>query len=214
VAYVTFCYALTLYKRGKPGDFEKALRVLETKRAEYNGLTYSHRLLPFVLAELDYPNKQHDWPGRARKACEDFTASSQDGAAIMDTQTVLCLLGKKQDAVKGSKALQKQPELFYTLRRQPILSCLDYNAGDLSADELLQRAGRSRWDQCLAHYNIAMTKLAERGRDGAREHFDKAVKTRASGWGQYDLSWVFHHRLEKDHNWPPWIPLKKADLRP
>jgi tRNA A-37 threonylcarbamoyl transferase component Bud32 len=209
--YVTFCYALTLYKRGKPGDFEKALSVLETKRAKDNDLTH-YRLLPFVLAELDHPNK-HDWPARARKACEDFAAWSQDGAAIMDTQTVLCLLGKKEDAVKASKALQKQPERFYTLRRQPILSCLDYNAGDLSADELLQRAGHSRWDQCLAHYNIAMTKLAEGDRDGAREHFDKAFKTRASGWGQYDLSWVFLDRLEKDHTWPPWIPLKKADLK-
>jgi tetratricopeptide (TPR) repeat protein len=205
---VTFYYVLTLYKRGKPGDFEKALSVVQTKRAKYNDLTY-YRLLPFVLAELDYP-KKHDWPARARKACEDFAAWSHDGAAIMDTQTVLCLLGKKEEAVKASKALQKQPERFYTLRRQPILSCLDFNAGDLTADELLQRAAPSRWNQCLAHYNIAMTKLAEGDRKGAQEHFEKAVNTRASGWGEYDMSCVFRARLANDPTWPQWIPEGRA----
>jgi hypothetical protein len=119
------------------------------------------------------------------------------------------LLGKKGDAVKASKALLKQPERFYTLRREPILRCLRYNAGELTADELLQGAGRSQWDQCLAHYNVAMTKLAGGDRQGAREHFDKVVKTRAFIWGAYDLSWVFLARLD-DPAWPPWIPEGRA----
>jgi hypothetical protein len=203
--YVTSCCALALYRRGQPGDLEEALRVLERRRG-----TYTDRLLPFVLAELDYPNKQHDWPARALKAYEDFAARTQDGAAIMDTQAVLCLLGRKGDAVKASKALLGQPERFYTLRSEPILRCVRYNAGKLSADKLLQDAGRSQWDQCLAHYNIAMTKLAEGDRKGAQEHFDKAVKTRASGWGEYDMSWVFQARLAKDPTWPRWIPERGA----
>jgi tetratricopeptide (TPR) repeat protein len=199
---VKFCCALALYRRGKPGDFEEALRMLENRPGTYN---YNDRLLPFVLAEHDYQNK-HDWPAKARKAIEDFAETSQDGAAVNDTQTVLCLLGRKEDAVKASKALLKRPELFYTLRREPILRCVRYNAGELTEDKLLEDAGSSRWDQCLAHYNIAMTKLAEGDRKGAKEHFDKAVKTRAAGWGEYDLSWVFLSRLEKDHTWPKWIP--------
>jgi hypothetical protein len=202
---VTFCYTLTLYRRGKPGDLEKALGVLEKKRG-----TYTDRLLPFVLAEHDYANKQHDWPVRALKASQDFAARAKDGAAIMDTQTVLCLLGKKREAVKASKALLEQPELFYTLRREPILRCLRYNAGVLPAEKLLKGAGRSRWDQCMAHYYIAMTKLAEGDRKGAQDHFDKAFETRASGRGEYDLSWVFRARLSKYPNWPPWIPKKRG----
>jgi RNA polymerase sigma factor (sigma-70 family) len=200
--YVTFCYALTLFRRG---DLEEALRVLQKRPG-----TYNDRLLPFVLAEHDYPNNQHNWPARARKAYKDFAAWCQDGTAIMDTQKVLCLLGKKGEAVEASKALQKQKDRFYTLRRKPILWCLDYNAGDLTADELLKRAAPSRWNQCLAHYSIAMTKLAERDRKGAQEHFDKVIKTRASGWGEYDISWVFLARLKKDPTWPPWIPKKPA----
>jgi tetratricopeptide (TPR) repeat protein len=197
--YVTFCYALTLYRRGQPGDFEEALRVLGQ-----SDRTYNDRLLPFVLAEHDYRAKL-DWPAGARKALEDFAKRSQDGAAIMDSQAVLCLLEKKWEAVEASQRLQKRPELFYTLRRDPILWCLSYNAGKLSADELLQRVEPSRWNQCLAHYYIAMTKLAEGDREGAREHFDKVIKTRAFLWGPYDMSWVFQARLE-DPNWPRWIP--------
>src|SRR5262249_17817256 len=115
--YVAFCYALTLYRRGKRGDLEEALRVLENRRGSYNGT-----LLPFVLAEHDWPDKHH-WPARARKAYEDFERF-RDGAAAMHTQTVLCLLGEKGDAVKASKALLKQPERLYELRREPLLRCL------------------------------------------------------------------------------------------
>src|SRR5262249_9691450 len=115
--YVAFCYALTLYRRGRRGDLEEALRVLENRRGSYNGT-----LLPFVLAEHDWPDKHH-WPARARKAYEDFERF-RDGAAAMHTQTVLCLLGEKGDAVKASKALLKQPERLYELRREPLLRCL------------------------------------------------------------------------------------------
>jgi tetratricopeptide (TPR) repeat protein len=202
--YATFCYSLTLYRRARPGDFEEALRVLERRPHRYND-----RLLPFVLAELDYPNK-HDWPARAQKAYEDFAAWSKDGAAIMDTQGVLRLLGQKERAVKASKALLKRPELFYTLRRDPILWCVQYNAGDLTADKLLEKAEPSQWNQCLAHYNIAMTKLAEGDREGAKKHFDKAFKTRAWGWGEYDMSWVFRARLANDPAWPRWISKERG----
>jgi tetratricopeptide (TPR) repeat protein len=202
--YVSFCYALTLYRRGRPGDFEEALRVLQTRPG-----TYNDRLLPFVLAEHDHPDK-HNWPARARKAYEDFAAWAQDGAAVMDTQAVLCLHGKKGDAIKAGRALLKQPERFYTLRREPILRCLRYNAGAIPADDLVRGAGRSRWDQCLAHYYVAMTKLAEGDRKGAQEHFDKVIKTRAFLWGCYDMSWVFRARLAEDPNWPPWISKRQV----
>jgi hypothetical protein len=130
--YVTLCYALTLYRRGQPGDLEEALRVLERRRG-----TYTDRLLPFLLAEHDSPDKKHDWPARALKAFEEYAARTQDGVAVMDAQSVLRLLGKKGDAVKASEALLAQPERFYTLRREPIVRCVRYNAGKLTADEVI-----------------------------------------------------------------------------
>jgi hypothetical protein len=125
--------------------------------------------------------------------------------ALMNAQTVLCLLGKKEEAVKASKELQKQPDLFYTLRRDAILRCVAYNAGQLTEDKLVKAAEASKWDQCLAHYYIGMMKLAQGDREGARVHFDKVVKTRAFIWDAYDLSWVFQARLKNDLTWPPWI---------
>jgi hypothetical protein len=124
----------------------------------------------------------------------------------MDTQAVLCLLGEKEGAVKANQKLQEELGRFYTLRREPILRCLSFNAGKLPEDDLVQGAKGSRWDQCLAHYYVAMTKLAEGDRNGAREHFDKVVKTRAFLWGAYDMSWVFQARLANDPKWPSWIP--------
>jgi hypothetical protein len=202
---VTCCCALTLYRRGHFGDLKEALRVLENRPR-----TYNDRLLPFVLAEHDYHPAKHDWQARALKASNDYAQRSQDGHGRMLSQTVLYLLGKKKEAVKASKALLEQPELFYTLGRERILRCLRYNAGELTADQLVKRAGRSRWDQCLAHYYVAMTKLAEGDRKGAKEHFDKVVKTRAFGWGEYEMSWIFLNRLAKDPTWPPWIPKKRG----
>jgi hypothetical protein len=199
--FVSFYCALALYRHGQRGDLEEALGVLERRHR-----TYNDRLLPFVLAELDYPNRQHDWPARALKTCKQYAEQTQDGAAVMVAQSVLCLLRKKADAVEASKALLKRRELFYSLRSEPILRCLRYNAGEISADELVQLTGRSQWDQCLAHYYVAMTKLAEGDREGAKEHFKKAVKTRATGWSEYDMSWVFLSRMENDPTWPPWIP--------
>jgi lipopolysaccharide biosynthesis regulator YciM len=203
---VTCCCVLTLYRRGKPGDLKEALDVLESKRG-----TRNDRKLPFVLAELDYPDK-HRWPTRALKASNEYAERSQerspDGHALMLAQTVLYLLGGKEDAVRASQELQKHPEWFYTLRRKPILWCLDYNAGDITADELLKKAKGSHWNECLAHYHIAMNKLAEGDRTGAKEHFDAVVKTRAFGWAEYEMSWVFQDRLAKNRNWPPWIPKK------
>jgi hypothetical protein len=204
--YVAFCYALTLYRRGKLSDLRDALGVLTKK----NCASWNDCLLPFVLAEHDYDPDKPDWASSARKASEDSPERSLDGLALMTIQTVLSLLGKKEEAVIASKALQNQPERFYMLRRAPSLRCLSYNAGDLPADELIRDAKGSRWDQGLANYYVAMTKLAEGDRKGAQEHFDRVVKTRAFIWAPYDLSWVFRARLANDPAWPPWISERRA----
>jgi hypothetical protein len=185
--YVAFCYALTLYRRGKPGDLGDALAVLKKK----NRGSWNECLLPFMLAE-------HDWAARAQKASEDCPERSRDGLALMTARTVLCLLGKRTEAVRAK------------LHREPMLRCLRYNAGALSEDDLISGAKGSRWDQCLAHFSVAMTKLAKGDRKGAQEHFDQAIKTRAFIWAPYDLSWVFQARLADDPAWPPWISKGRA----
>jgi serine/threonine protein kinase len=187
--YVAFCYALTLYRRGKPDDLTEARRVLEKKP----GRSHS-RLRLFVLAEHD---------GRALPV---VLGQGQAPDSALSDQTVLCLLGKKEEAVKACKELREHPELFYTLRGDSIKRCVDYHAGGLTEEELVKAAEGSQWNQCMAHYHIGMRKLAEGDRAAARGHFDKAVTARAFYWTTYDMSWVFLARLKNDPTWPQWIP--------
>jgi tetratricopeptide (TPR) repeat protein len=206
--YVAFCCALTLYRRGGHGDLEEALGVLKK-----NPDASKDSLRPFVLAELDYDRANPDWQARALQAFKDCADRSQNGNPL-DSLTVLYFLGRKEDAVKASKEWQKHPERIYPLRQAPILRCVDYYAGDpredqLREDQLVEAAQGSQWDQCLAHYSVAMKKLAEGDRKGAQQLFDKVVKTRAFIWGAYDMSWVFQSRLANGRNWPPWIPSKR-----
>jgi hypothetical protein len=206
--YATFCYALTLYRRGTPGDLAEAIEVLKQKKGSYND-----SLLPFVLAEYDYhaaKDKANDkWQDGALKAIKDYAERCKDGHALMNSLTVLNLLGRKEEAVEASQKLQNRPGLFYTLRPKPALRCVAYNAdpkaNDRTAKQLVQAAEGSQWDQCLAHFYVAMRKLAEGDRKKAKEYFKEVVKTRAFMWGAYDLSWVFLDRL-KDRTWPRWVP--------
>jgi lipoprotein NlpI len=85
---------------------------------------------------------------------------------------------------------------------------LDYNCGDLTEGELMKVAGGSRYNQCEAHFHVAFTKLAEGDRSGAREHFRASVTNRVFHYFDYDWSRAFLARMERDANWPPWIPVK------
>ena len=78
----------------------------------------------------------------------------------------------------------------------------------MSEAQLLKTAGTSRYSQCEAHFFIGMTKLGEGGRLAARGHFRASVATRVFIYFDYDWSHAFLARMEKDPNWPPWIPSK------
>jgi len=51
-----------------------------------------------------------------------------------------------------------------------------------------------------------MTKLAENDRRAAQEHFSASVGARVFTYPEYDWSGAYLARMEKDPNWPPWIP--------
>jgi hypothetical protein len=86
---------------------------------------------------------------------------------------------------------------------------LDYRCGDISEAEFLKVGEGSTWLRSEAHYEIAITRLAEGDRVGAREHFLKATQDRLIMRYTCDWSRSFLARLDKDPAWPPWIPVKK-----
>ncbi|HVS38258.1 MAG TPA: hypothetical protein VMS17_22060 [Gemmataceae bacterium] len=60
----------------------------------------------------------------------------------------------------------------------------------------------------MSHYFVALTELADGNRDGAHEHFRKAVELGTLEQTTTDLCWLFLDRMERDPAWPPWIPVK------
>jgi serine/threonine protein kinase len=190
-------YAASLYERG---EFEKALQVTENAGVPVRRV--------FILVELP------DGPSRAlqayRKNCELFTK----GYSAILNQTVLLLLGKRTEAMAASVELRKHPERLAGLNREHLLRILDYCGGSISAEEFLKAEAGSRCNQCDAHFYVAMDKLAQGDRAGAREHFQKAVDTRVFTFPEYQYSRLFLKRMNQDPAWPRWIPLKDPTTQP
>ena len=156
----------------------------------------------YILAELS------DGPERALQEFHRQWQSKRTGLDSLILQAELRLLGRKTEAVEACRKLREQGALLPPWRDEWADRLLEYCCDLLSADNLLKAAGSSRWNRCEAHYYIGITKLAEGNRNVAREHFRNSVATRVSDFYEYDWSRAFLSRLERDPNWPPWIPFK------
>ena len=86
---------------------------------------------------------------------------------------------------------------------------LGYNRGGLQAEELLQKAGGSKWNECEANYFIALDFLGEGDRLGARRHFKKSVDTHVYHYFAYQWSRAFLTRMDNDSSWPLWIEVAR-----
>lgn len=86
---------------------------------------------------------------------------------------------------------------------------LDYCAGRIGTDALLQAANEAPPKLSDAHVVIGLWALSEGDRVAAQEHFRKCVATRA--FDSWHWPWVraFVTRMETDPAWPAWIPPRK-----
>jgi tetratricopeptide (TPR) repeat protein len=191
---------LTLYRQGQ---FSEALKCLDQRRqADLIGDTTR----VFVLAELANDTSQ-------AVAEYDTLARKYPQVNIQYLGQLLLFLGKKDQALahfrKFHPPFDYSPEWkeFYEAMRQ-------YGCGELSEERYLATAGASRWKQCYAHFDIAMFRLADGDREGAKEHFAKVVNTRAIWPIQWPWSVMFLSRLENDPAWPKWIPPKNVEPKP
>jgi tetratricopeptide (TPR) repeat protein len=200
--------ATSLYRLGR---FTEALQCLDRRRHPdlMGDVTRG-----FVLAELP------DGPRLALDEFHKLTRSrpqnvgemkiqrhAQDAGDMMQLSYLLLLLGKKEQAraslgrSRPSFAQSREWKEFYEAGPR-------FGGGGLSEDGYLAKAGTSRWRQCYAHTHVGLFRLADGDRAGAREHFAKALRTRAI-W-LFDWNWceMLLSRLEHDPTWPPWIPVK------
>jgi hypothetical protein len=131
---------------------------------------------------------------------------------------MLFLLGETNRAIEAVR--KPRPDLENDANRESWLfnrSILEYmrNPGLATADKMLQAAGRSKQNECWAHWFIGCVLLGRSDRDGARRHFEACVATH-----------TFHHlmiphacrvyveRMKQDPTWPRWIPVKKEERKP
>ena len=189
-------YQWSLYEQG---EFAKALQA---------SVDVGDPPPPFVLAELP------DGPSRALQAYRESSKLFTKGYGVIWNQATLLLLGRREEAMAASGELRKQPERLASLRREHYLRILDYCGRALSEEEFLRAEAGSRWNQCESHFYVALDRLSQGDRAGAREHFQKALTTGVFGFGEYQWSRLFIKRMDQDPNWPPWIPLKEPATQP
>jgi serine/threonine protein kinase len=205
-------YVHSLYERG---EFEKALQVIErvggvgevsSRDAKLAGV--AHWVRPFILAELP------DGPSRALQVYKENSKLFTKGYAVILNQATLLLLGKREEAMAASRELYNHPERLADLNRAHYLRLLNYCGGGISADEFLRAEAGSRGNQCEAHLYVALDRLGQGDRAGAREHFQKALATGVFVFGEYQWSRLFLKRMDQDPNWPSWIPLQEPATQP
>ena len=122
---------------------------------------------------------------------------------------LLCL-GFTEEARAEIRKTKDRFSFYFRYRDGWYEHLFNYYVGQIDSDRLLQRAGNSQWNLCEGHYAIGMMKLSEGRRAEAKRHFQESVNTRVYWFVEYVRSRAFLKRLERDPNWPPWIPVKEG----
>jgi tetratricopeptide (TPR) repeat protein len=190
--------AISLYQEGR---FVEALELLDQRREpEPRG----DMMRVFVLAEL--PNE----PRPAREEYQKFAHMySPSSLPIRAKGVVLLYLGRREQAQEEFR--KDRPEFALSQSWRGFYDAIHrFDCGEVSEESLLEMAGASRMKQCNAHYEIGLLRFALGDRAGARDHFQKAVGTRAFWLQTWAWSRMLLGRLEKDPEWPPWIPVKEG----
>jgi serine/threonine protein kinase/tetratricopeptide (TPR) repeat protein len=197
-------YVLGLYRRGAPGDVERAIEILKEHHPEGSDRDW---LLTVFLAEVDGPGPALEYLKRRMNAMKP-----DDPDNLVDYYPLLFLLGERGRAIEAVRKYTPNLGQRFGEWQAFHLSSLDYmrNPGPATMEKMLQAAGRSNLRQCWAHWFVACALLGSGDREGARLHFEACVAT------HLDFQILVPHgcrsyaaRMKKDRTWPPWIAEKK-----
>jgi tetratricopeptide (TPR) repeat protein len=193
-------YADLLYRRTA---FAEALQALdETPAEDRRFLWWTARAL--TVMELEGGQQE------ASADCQKVLDMQPKGVDLLYPHIILLMLGRKADALavaQQSRAdFARMPAWLWEWYRH----VLDHRCQLISDEQLLLAATGSRMHQCEAHFYIALRRIADGDRAGAREHFRAAIDTHVFTYFEYAWSRNFLARMDQDPTWPPWIPLKEA----
>jgi hypothetical protein len=114
---------------------------------------------------------------------------------------LLMLLGKSEEAADQFRSVYAAV--------QPFTKYLTGSRYEADEAKFLQSAGKNRLKLCGTHYVIGLVRLSDGDRAGAREHFQKALDSRFYAHNLYPYARAYLARLNRDPEWPKWLPVKK-----
>jgi tetratricopeptide (TPR) repeat protein len=192
-----WCAALQLYGQGRTAEVKRCLE----RRRETDLMGDLVRVL--TLAELTDGKRQ---------ALQEYDKLIQkyplEGWNARHVSLIALLLGKRELALAAYEKYGTHTRVRSESTREFRQAQPQFARGELSEEKFLAKAGTSRFNQLSAHYEMGVARLAAGDRENAREHFRKAVATRAIWIFDYNWCAAFLNRLEKDATWPRWIPVK------
>jgi serine/threonine protein kinase len=194
-------YAWQLYERG---EADKALHSIE-QVAPRGRMSFSRGIF---AAEAT-----HGGLDRALKICEEME-SERSVEGRFRRLALLFFLGQKEKALNllgryqpkpGPRASDKLYERVANYWKDPTAD---------KEKQLLDFASGSKASLVYAHWYIAFRLLGDGDRAGARRHFESCVNLHYPYFLGYLESRALLARMDKDPNWPPWIPMKKSEIKP
>ncbi len=124
--------------------------------------------------------------------------------------SIQCLAGELECARELSRGFrEKVPS--ETLKDPWRAHLVAYTCGDIDDDTFVERSANSRIALCQAHYFIGLTQLASSNREAARQHFRAAADLKIVGYLEDPLSRAFLVQLDRDPQWPRWIPFESGE---
>jgi hypothetical protein len=184
-----FCAANALYDGMSQDERNSYREFVESANRErpYAGLAYAHLV--------------HDCPGGAEVVRTMATRILDNEPNPMTCRYALYALA----LVDTSAEVQKAAERAQDVRRQEsqttsgvfgLARCVTYMAdGDEPA--LKERVRGHAYSKCMAHFTIAMMRLADDKSEEAYKHFSDAVETNAIGSFDYELARAHKRRMEE-----------------
>jgi serine/threonine protein kinase len=192
---ITFL-VLTLYRLGR---FQDALDLCDERAAKFKGARFTEFLRSFILAAN---------ANAPQKFVADFEPRGQETLDALNahrfTYAIHCLAGSLDRARQSSREIRKAG-IHLAAEDEPWRRIIEYCCGDLQESALLTELKDSRTSQCVAHFSIGITRLAQGDRNEARRHFRACSDTKVLLFVEDHMSRALVAQLDRQPEWPPWI---------
>ena len=117
-------------------------------------------------------------PRRAHDLYREIAARRLPAWDGFNALVILYILGRPAEAAVAARDLLNDPRRLPLIRPELIVLPLRFAAGELSEVRFLNAAKSRSGTLCNAHFTIALKRLSEGDRAGAREHFEACLATR------------------------------------